>query len=384
MPALCREERSVTNIDNMTVRVQPNATNPDVLPSSYENASCPPSPSANHIMDMPFADPNCAAPGCYLAWRSASSSVGKNVTNVLMRNAVSVGLPTAIREGLRHAISEAFSDTVKIGLGGAAILMPLVLEIVGAYRDSQNGTATATTMASRAVKGTLVLAAGIAAVSTGMLAAAGPALATATFLYAPLRDLVQYFLQLRDNNPDGINAAATVLSAGIYGINQTLVFQAMTTLVTAFEPEMGKAAANAAARAIMNIIGETLDEFTYRGLTNCFAGRSLGSLDITLSCRSFSEINASTAADQVFNSNAGRSGLCVTALATAFALPWHAGWANSAATAASLSTGYPCFIYGHDQRRPSSAAVPHNQSTTRVQAGQQVDYALAFRGIKNV
>lgn len=269
----------------------------------------------------------------------------KNIALVITRNLVSVGGPTVAREYVRHAVLPALFENIpqaaRVSTGGIA-------------RDIHAGTQTPESLSARLANIALVAGSGAALAATGGLPAAANALIAAVFVYVPLRDLSQYFLQLEDNNGGNIHFGATALSAAAYTGNQFAVDQGMEMLTNRLEPVMGTLAANMLGRAIINIGGETLDELTNRGLHTYSSGNP--GLELNLGLRSRDDRTHETALNQIFNTLAGRASLFSAAYSGAFAAPVQ-GLINSMVVGATLGAGYIPFVYGHTQR---AAEESHN------------------------
>ena len=284
------------------------------------------------------------------SWQAFFQRHVKNTGAILTRNAVSVGMPTAAREYVRRAALPALFETLpqaaQVSLAGVSIAMPAVLQLAAIARDIKEGTQTPETLRSRLANIALVVGTGTALAATGGLAVAANALIAAVFVYVPLREFSQYFLQLQDNNEGPLNIKATAFSAAVYAGNQIAVDQGMDMLSDALEPAMGKLAANIVSRALVNIGGETLDELTSRS-ANAYVSHN-PELKIGIDFRPKDEITRKTALDQVCNTLASRASLFSASFSGAYAAPVQ-GILNSMVVGGILGAGYTPFVYSHAQ-----------------------------------
>lgn len=316
----------------------------------------------------------------------------RNVGAVAARNLVSVLPQTAAREAVRAYLTPALAAApagVATAAGAVAAAAPIVQNFVGLVRDIQNGTSSRTRVISRTAM--MVTTGGFLAASaaTGTLAAAAPALVAANAIYTPLRDLVQYNVQLKDNNNNQrpANMKSVLGSAAAYGVNQGLVNEAMDQVAGAargrFEaettvrsgvttdgtpqvstaaleahtnpsaslgvdvPSNGYVLARSAGFAAANFAGETLDELTLRGATALQQG-NLSNLQISVGWRPQDERTWSAVADQAFTTNAARSTLFANAYMGAYAIPSPPGAASDAVVGSILGGLYTAFIKVHD------------------------------------
>ncbi|EOS96288.1 hypothetical protein LU631_18470 [Erwinia tracheiphila] len=286
------------------------------------------------------------------SWQTFFQRHVKNTGTILTRNAVSVGIPTAAREYVRRSALPALFKTLpqaaQVSLAGVSVAMPVVLQLAAIVRDIKEGTQTPESLRSRLANIALVVGTGTALATTGGLSSAANALIAAVFVYVPVRDLSQYFLQLQDNNEGSLNIKATAFSATAYAGNQIAVDQGMNMLSDALEPVMGKLAANIVGRALVNIGGETLDELTSRG-ANAYVSNN-AELKIDIDFRPRDEITRKTALDQVCNTLASRASLFSAAFSGAYAVPVQ-GILNSMVVGGILGAGYIPFVYSHAQKR---------------------------------
>ncbi|WP_455285561.1 hypothetical protein [Cupriavidus necator] len=319
-----------------------------VSASQAPSANALPSPPASLFstqVNEPAAPP--ADPG--FAWRWAN-----NVAAIVGRNVVSVGVPTFARElgrrGIAAPLLTAAGPTASYVSGSMAALLPLAYQLGGLYRDANAGTQTVASLSSRVANIMLLGSTFTALAATGHLVAAAPALLAANLIYTPLRDMLQYGLRLSDNNP-GLSLPATVVSAGLYGVNQTLVGQGMDMAASALRPYVGEMWSHALGRAAINVLGETADELSFRVMTSAMTNDQ--PLQITLAGRPRDEWTVGTALDQLLVTHAGRSTLFASAFSMAYAAQ-REGWAGHGVVGGTLAGGYVPFIYLHD-RAPARA-----------------------------
>ncbi|MBE5254236.1 hypothetical protein [Mixta mediterraneensis] len=225
--------------------------------------------------------------------------------------------------------------------------MPVVLQLAAIAQDINKGIQTPESLRSRLANIALVVGTGTALAATGGLSVATNALIAAVFVYVPVRDLSQYFLQLQDNNKGPLNIKATVFSATAYAGNQFAVDQGMDMLSDALEPAMGKLAANIVGRALVNIGGETLDELTSRG-ANAYVSNN-PELKIDIDFRPKDEITRKTILDQLCNTLASRASLFSASFSGAYSTPVQ-GILNSMVVGGILGAGYTPFVYSHAQK----------------------------------
>jgi hypothetical protein len=249
-----------------------------------------------------------------------------------------------VREIVQSVIEPALTGLAATVVGGASLLTPVALEIAGLIRDTHTGVGNRMTLISRVLKLLLVGSAGITLSVTGIRRAA-PALAAMT-IYTGLRDTIQNFVQLGDNNTR-LSSPATGIAAVAYAGNQAVVDRAMTALVGLLEPLIGPIWAGATGRALVNIGGEFLADLTQRGITSALTQEpgNVRPLEITLTLSRDGD-----ATNRLLNTAAGRESLLVAAVA--FAVACGGGLAGGLAAAATLGVGYWPFIFCHAQNCP--------------------------------
>lgn len=277
----------------------------------------------------------------------------ENAGLALVRNLFTVGISTALREYVnRGLLRPLFEDNPLMArtLGGAAIGFPIALQLIAIARDMRAGTQTPASLRARLANISLTGLSGAAVAATGGLTLAASAMIAAVFVYVPLRDFMQYFLQLGDNNSGELHLCATGKTTTLYTFNQTAVDQAMEMLSNALIPVVGSSLiANMLGRAIINIAGETGDELAFREF-NAHEESNL-QLQFSLGFRRKDDISLQTALDHICNTLASRASLFSSAFANAYAVPF-GGILNSMVVGATMGAGYIPFIYTHAQRSP--------------------------------
>jgi len=277
----------------------------------------------------------------------------KNIGKVLSRNMLSVAIPTAMREYMAKNILPLLlrnaPGTANIALAGIALAVPIALQLLGIARDLHAGTQTRASLSARLANIAMITGAGSALVATGGVAAAANALIAAVFVYVPIRDALQYFVKLGDNNKPSLNLSVCSKSAVVYTANQVLVSEGMDMLALALEPLLGKAAANMVGKALVNTAGEAADEITFRTLNA--SEQENPAVEYSLNIRPADEINLKTGTDLLMNTITARSSLFATTFAAANAVPY-AGVLSSIVIGGALGAGYIPFFFCHAQKAP--------------------------------
>lgn len=275
-----------------------------------------------------------------------------NLLNVLLRNSLSVGMPTAWREFLRRKLlpellSKAPGSVAPV-LGVISIITPVALQLAGLVRDYRNGTATKKTVCARIA---IILSETIPAaalISTGGLSAAAPALVAALFGYAFPRDVIQYFFRLKNTNSSDINIKTTVISAIAYGVNQTGVGFASAILAEKLKPFVGEACAYIISHTLINLIGETTDEIVSNTVKAYVEEKP--ALKISAHVRAREDVTMNTAADTILNTAASRGGLFMSVYSASSAVNIQEAKANILASSI-LAINYIPFFYTHAQKQ---------------------------------
>lgn len=275
---------------------------------------------------------------------------GKNISQALGQKLLSVGISTAVREYMTRrgfpALLQPLPASVSVSLGAFALATPIVLQLAGIARDTCNGRQTASSLGARLTNLALMTGAIAALSATVGIGVATNALLAAIFVYVPLRDIIQYFLPLRDNNPPGINLCASASTALLYSVNQTLVSEGMNVLSAALQPALDHDLAEVCGKALVNTVGETVDEITWRRLNaQC---KQNSSLRLQWQVRKRHDINPQTLTDQLLNTIAARAALFGTSYSVSAATPL-LPLLNSLVTGATLGASYLPFVYNHSQ-----------------------------------
>lgn len=275
---------------------------------------------------------------------------GKNISQALGQKLLSVGISTAVREYMTRrgfpALLQPLPASVSVSLGAFALATPIVLQLAGIARDTCNGRQTASSLGARLTNLALMTGAIAALSATVGIGVATNALLAAIFVYVPLRDIIQYFLPLRDNNPPGINLCASASTALLYSVNQTLVSEGMNVLSAALLPALDHDLAEVCGKALVNTVGETVDEITWRRLNAQRKHNS--SLRLQWQVRKRHDINPQTLTDQLLNTIAARAALFGTSYSVSAATPL-LPLLNSLVTGATLGASYLPFVYNHSQ-----------------------------------
>ena len=319
----------------------------------------------------------------------------KNTGVVMLRNTVSVLLPTAAREGLRRTVFKTLAEThpeLMTGLSLGIGLLPVALQLAGMGKEYLNGTQTRETVLSR--MGLIALTGGCvsaAAAVPGRLLAVAPAILSAN-IYVALRDGVQYFVRLKDNNaPESSQRCGTYSSSSLaYAANQLLVGVGMDTWTSALTDDLKETGANVVARSLLNFAGETVDELFYQQSQHWFSsGSDTGPLDLTFDHRK--PMTCEEVTNTALTSAAGRSALFSAAFNAAYAPPddaWKhfsetgATWASNAIAAGVLGVGYSAFVGSHMRKVNAEDAAPaegveaqNPDSSVDLESGEYIELA---------
>jgi hypothetical protein len=379
------------------------------------------------------------------SWSQWGRRHGANAALSLFRNTVSVGVPTFCRETLRRTLfSQMAQASTAVGAAGAVVgggALPIGLQAYGLWRDNHNGTQTRLSVVSRVAQ---IMATGsiiTALAATGgapALAAAAPALMAANFVYTPMRDAVQYFLRLGDNNNSSserpMSLGATAISATAYGLNQTGVSYGMDELSSVLTPQinpggatqgltqqpptdattsssgllttshaltpesletwnesLAKGLGNGVGRGLFNVAGETVDDLVSRYTQASLNGTKDGKpLEFTLDIRPVNERTWTSFADQVTDAHASRSNLFASALSAAYLADSQGAseHAVNAVVGGVLGALYPTFVMSG--ARPNSNDLPameEGRGTNSVLSeypASEIEENETSRGPKNI
>ncbi|MBS0054498.1 hypothetical protein KEM40_03470 [Yersinia sp. Marseille-Q3913] len=259
-----------------------------------------------------------------------------NLGAIISRNVISVSITTGVREIVRRSIEASIGNAGgAVALGAIAGYLPCVLQFGGLCRDFYNQNYTRWTVIGRVVCIILPGAGVTMLIATGTMdGGAAAALASANFVYTPLRDLFQHYINFEsnlelDNYQRRLSATLAALS---YLPNQFLVNEAMQYSTDLLVPSLGPVAANAVARSVVNFWGETVDDVT------ALTGMSLHSrrdVEVHLRIHKPWEQSWDQVKDKIFNVHASRSALLSTTFSAAYLTNAATTSANLAAAAAN-------------------------------------------------
>lgn len=322
---------------------------------SVSEASTPPSPSPVPLL---FSSD---ALGGEVTLQSQESNVeslkqraeryASNMGAVLLRNTLSVAVETGIREYVRRgALSETFANLPRSSLAliyFIAITTPLVLQLCGLARDYSNGGLNGSVFMGRLSSLLFVSVTGMCLWYSNNFEHAA-LLLVAGLVYVLLRDSVQFIFPLQDNNSDQLSLAAVASSGILYSVNQTAVDIGMDAVSEALSGSMSGLMANIVGRSAVNLIGESGDEFCYRGIS---AYRKKNrALSVKLTMRNKDDFTRKAIMDCTLNTIASRASIIISAYAVAKVLPFD-GYPASAIVGSIMGGAYPGFAYAHNQNR---------------------------------
>lgn len=215
----------------------------------------------------------------------AQSTLGRhacNAANTLTRHAISVFIPTLLRQALGYAIENGLGQNhyvMRMVVGTCCAAYPILLNVAGLAREVATGTAERNKAAVRIVNIIVGTAALCAAAYTETLPEIAASLAS--FLaYCMMRDVVQMYVKLTDGTQEQIPPQVTSASACLYYFNQWGVGLGMQGLAA----PSGQSAANLpyldvighdVLRAFFNWIGESIDSVAFSGLQCRYEERNL-------------------------------------------------------------------------------------------------------------
>ncbi|KAL6897501.1 hypothetical protein GGI43DRAFT_385362 [Trichoderma evansii] len=210
---------------------------------------------------------------------SAHGQILISIVNILIRNFISVFIPTVLRQFISYG-AEAGFDKLKTAPRLKSIIgtlvgtgVALITHAIGTWRDEKAGTATLTSRRSRAIMVSTAFAASIAELYTG--AAVGNASTHIAFtVYTGMRDLVvQSRLRLHNPNTSGVKpdwihfgimmAAMTIISGLVNLGMDTLASpsgQPAWTARLSFTEQLK----HAVIRGCLNLLGEMGDDFLFQ------------------------------------------------------------------------------------------------------------------------
>jgi hypothetical protein len=203
-----------------------------------------------------------------------------SIVNIVVRNCLSVGIPTWIRQVLAAALVPllaGLADGTLATINVLAIGIPMVATLAGAIADRRDGAATRWTMRARTANLVFGCAAIAVAAAAGRLGA-GCAACVATWVYCVLRDGVQTCV----TNPDetrGVHLGALAAASAAYAGNQFGVSRGMSLQGS---PSGAAAAGMIAERAFKDVVcaawntfGESVDDVLQLVLRSRGQGRPI-------------------------------------------------------------------------------------------------------------
>lgn len=290
-----------------------------------------------------------------------------NAGAIAARNAVSVVIPTALREFIRRMVFNRLAEGgASLAFGAIAGYLPCVLQAGGLYRDVQSHTYTRWTIAGR-MACIILPGAGVTALIAvgGMGSSVAAALGAANFIYTPLRDIIQNYIR-RDTNltlDEHERRISAAIGAVAYVPNQMGVNEGMQYSADFLTPYLGSVGANVVARAGVNFLGECLDDTVSLGCTAYFTGQQVRT---HTRFSPPSEHTWGQVADRILNIHASRSALFSSTFSAAFLAGLPAGGQSSPGMSSTMmpgtttsweSTPPPTPSYDHTGLLKESAAV---------------------------
>jgi hypothetical protein len=208
-----------------------------------------------------------------------AATVGASLVNLALPKVPSVLVTTALRQvfsyGLTAGVAHGkFSEDSLAAAGGMVAFYPVVALLAGGVRDQIAGTATPTSIRSRAIMATLTASAAVTALCYKEMIAGAATQLSAFTAYTFGRDvMVQSPLRLDNPNTAGMMPDAThfAIISVVYGIIQMVYNYAATAKASpsgpaAFDAGAGPQLGNAAKRGGMNFVGEWLEEVVFHGI----------------------------------------------------------------------------------------------------------------------
>lgn len=271
-----------------------------------------------------------------------------NTGSILKRNVLSVAVSTAIRESIMsNTVSDFFtgniSDETRKIIYYLLIVTPLILQILGFFRDYCNDGLNRAVFLARISNVIFVAATAICLWYSGNLGDAALS-QMAGLTYVLLRDFTQFFYSLTDNTSGDISFTNVLMSSAAYVGIQTAVNYGMG----ACSNDALGLPAGIFSRMAINLGGETLDESIYRGLNSLDARNP--PLDVRVARRHKKNITGKAVLDQILNTLASRSALISSAYSVSRALPLGQRFANEI-VGGVMGGAYPGFIYAHNQTK---------------------------------
>lgn len=188
---------------------------------------------------------------------------GANVANVTCSRAITVGLPTFLAQAAAYGASAALSALPSAApwLSAMAIAFPVGENIYGTYAFNKDPNKPPTLGANiaRAIMIAVTLGACLAGLMTGVL----PAMAASLFssvVYAAARDLSQTFIVNESNVSAETKPKGEIVPATAFAFSQAGVSYAFSNFFPSLSSTGQFVATNAALGAIVNTVGEILDD----------------------------------------------------------------------------------------------------------------------------
>lgn len=211
------------------------------------------------------------------SWKNFLARQTLNARWIIERNAVSVAIPTFVREVMRRSLFTQIPGGLASNLfGGFAGYLPVLMQGAGMYRDYINHTNTQYTVIGRTVAILITGSSVTCLIALGaMTPGAAAALAASNFVYTPLRDVIQNYIR-REDNTDNRSLQFAMWPGSIFcGINQSAINLGMHSLSHVLSAYMPEYVANGIGRAAVNLAGETLSDLTLLNLQAAFEGTGL-------------------------------------------------------------------------------------------------------------
>lgn len=272
----------------------------------------------------------------------------KNISKIIARNGLSVGVGTMGREMVKQlvlpVVLQKATPLLVAMLAGGVASIPIGLQLLGLARDFRNGTQTKETLHARVSFIVLGAVTTAGLVASGGVIAATASLISSILIYVPLRELIQYFLPLSNNNTER-NMYALLGSAFAYAVSQIGVGAVMGLFPSA-------TAIDIFLRSCCNVMGETIDEIICGYLTAWLQENP--QLQYEFGVRPKEQVTRQTTVDQMLQPGASRASLFGAAGAGEHAVVASGvdqGW-SAVIGCGILGLGYPSFSLASAQKKP--------------------------------
>lgn len=274
----------------------------------------------------------------------------------LLRNLLSVTIPTMVRviteKYLIPSVSKKTTRNIICAKFATATMLPVGLHLLGFIRDLRTGKIDLHNnhkLHARTISMSLIFVTHIFAFfsskSDESLDSFVNSQLAAVCFYVPLRDFLQYFLRLQDNNVQQLKFNVCFTSAFFYSINQffiSLGTKKLADILTSCLPN--KIITILIAFTTLNTIGETIDELTYRKI-NAIENKN-NFLRIFLRSRSLKEIDIKSCGNQLCNTMAGRMTMISSLISIAYCFDSESILKNFLLGLVTILT-YVSFFYVH-------------------------------------